>query len=78
MRLECVKIAANIVIQLKDPKISVVGLAKTFLDFIDAPVAETTFENDDNEIDYDQPTSETPRGTYTKRDLRRHFVRGAS
>ena len=58
MRLECIKIAANIVIQLKDPKISVVGLARQFMGFIDAtngdeddtPVSDTEWSNGHNKL----------------------------
>lgn len=60
MRLECVKIAANIVVQFKDPKISVTSLAKQFMKFID------TVDGDD--ID-DTPVGEVSEGWRSQRRL---------
>lgn len=68
-RMECLKLAVNIVIQLKDPKISITGLAQQFMAFVDAHD-----DRDDDDIDEPEATSERPRGTYTKRDLRRGIV----
>jgi len=70
MRLECIKIAASVVCQLKDPKISVVSLAGSFMAFIDGPQ-----DAEDDVVDgYDAPPpypAPAQNGSYTLRDLRR-------
>lgn len=64
MRLECIKIAANIVIQLKDPKISVVGLSRQFMAFIDAT----------DTVDDDTAVSDTEWGNGHTKQVRKSFV----
>lgn len=40
LRLECLRIAANVVCQLKDPKLGVVDTASAFFKFVDEGPAE--------------------------------------
>jgi hypothetical protein len=47
MRLECIKVAANVVCQMKDPKISVIEQAKAYMTFIDQKGDEVEADDDD-------------------------------
>lgn len=46
LRLECLKISANVVCQLKDPKVSVVDTAKAYFTFLNQ--TNDPVENEDN------------------------------
>lgn len=73
LRLECLRIAANIVIQLKDPKLSVVELAERFHGFVNRDEA-AEFGEADLDSDAAPSPSDGSLGNpsrYTLRDLRR-------
>lgn len=72
LRLECLKIAANVVCQLKNERISVVDLAATYIKFLHA--ADDADDADNAEEDAaDRPVFPTSahRGRYSLKDLRR-------
>ena len=71
MRLECLRIAANVVGQLKDTKISVVDTAKAFYAFVEGPAEDEVDVDDD---DYPTESTSPPafgNGRYSMRDLRK-------
>lgn len=70
MRLECLRIAANVVSQLKDNKISVVDTAKAFHAFVEGDQAEDDPADDDDVRAFDEPAA-AANGRYSLRDLRR-------
>ena len=70
LRLECLKIAANVVCQLKNDHISVVDLAKSYVAFLHADDGEDYDDEDDAAEDAASPPPQ-PTGRYTMKDLRR-------
>ena len=71
LRLECLKIAANVVAQLKDSKVSVVETAMAFYKFVDSEALDEAGNDAGSNRGVSRVNDPAHQRPYTLKDLRR-------